>query len=100
MPAGTGDHRDQPDVWQAGDYATDVPALKAKLIERTTLVLGPIAETAGFQAIPEAIGFVAIDVDYYSSAVDALREGTCLQCPTSAPRTTPGSMRPVIAEAE
>lgn len=73
MLTGTGDHRDHPDVWQAGDYAMDVPALKARLTARTQLVLGEIRETAALQIIPEPLGFVAIDVDYYSSTVDALR---------------------------
>jgi hypothetical protein len=51
----------------------DVPALKAKLMARTTLVLGEIRETVQSQASPEALGFIAIDVDFYSSAVDTLR---------------------------
>lgn len=73
MPPGTGDYRDHPDVWQAGDYAMDVPALTAKLAQRTTLVLGQIRDTVARHAIGAPLGFIAIDVDFYSSCADALR---------------------------
>lgn len=73
MPAGTADHRDHPDVWKAGDYRMDVKALTARLHPRTTLVLGPIDQTVARQRIDEPIGFVAVDVDFYSSTIDALR---------------------------
>ena len=82
MPAGTGDYRDHPDIWRAGDYVMDVAALKAKLDARTTLVLGEIRETAAHQPIPEPLGFVAVDVDFYSSAIDALR----ILCRADVPR--------------
>lgn len=71
MPEGTGDYRDHPDVWAPGDYVMDVPALRAKLAARTVLVLGDLRETI-YRLIGEPLGFVAIDVDYYSSAADAL----------------------------
>lgn len=73
LPSGTGDYRDHPDWWQPGDFVMDVPALKAKLTARTTLVLGEIRETVKYQAVPEPLGFISMDVDFYSSAVDALR---------------------------
>lgn len=73
LPAGTGDYRDHPDWWQPGDFQMDVPGLTAKLMGRATLVLGEIRDTVTYQAIPEALGFLAIDVDFYSSAVDTLR---------------------------
>jgi hypothetical protein len=72
LPSGTGDYRDHSDRWRSGDYPMNVPALKAKLTSRTTLVLGEIHETAGRHAVAEPLGFIAIDVDLYSSAVDAL----------------------------
>jgi len=66
--------RDLPYHWQAGSFPMDVDALKARLSPDTNLVLGDLAVT-----VPEfvsqdhpPIGFVAIDVDFYSSTVAAL----------------------------
>jgi hypothetical protein len=84
MPAGTGDYRDHPDVWASGDYVMNVAALKAKLTARTSLVLGPIAETVMTTTIFEPLGFVSVDVDYYSSTVDAL---SLLACTPALRRT-------------
>jgi hypothetical protein len=72
------DYRDHPELYSSGDYKMDVAKLKSKLSANTTLVLGPICETmAGFLSTIEeegyAIGYVVIDVDYYSSTCDALR---------------------------
>jgi hypothetical protein len=72
MPRGTGDYRDHPDVWQPGDYVMDVERLKTHLTARTTLVLGEMRETVAKQPIPDALGFIAMDVDLYSSTIDAL----------------------------
>lgn len=72
LPTGTGDYRDHPDAWQPGDYPMDVAALKARLTERTTLILGDVAETVrSFSGPP--IGFVSFDLDLYSSTRDALK---------------------------
>jgi hypothetical protein len=73
MPAGTGDYRDHPDVWRQGDYICDLPALEAQLTERTTLVIGEIAAKIDSTPIAEPLGFISMDVDFYSSTVDALR---------------------------
>ena len=71
------DYRDMPELWQAGDFKMDEQALRAKLPSRCSLQLGQLQQT-----IPEfmaslaedaPIGFVSIDVDYYSSTVEALR---------------------------
>lgn len=72
MPPGTGDYRDHPDIWKVGDYVMDVERLKTHLTTRTTLVLGEMRETAATHPIPDALGFIAIDVDLYSSTVEAL----------------------------
>ena len=72
MPAGTGDFRDHPDVWQSGDYPMDEQALRRRLSPRTTLVVGDVGKTVLEQAIKEAIGFIAMDLDYYSSTAAAL----------------------------
>jgi hypothetical protein len=76
LPEFIGDYRDHPDIWQAGDYAMDVSLLRAKLSARTTLVIGNVEETVpGFfrQYSPPPLGFVAFDLDLYSSTLDALR---------------------------
>jgi hypothetical protein len=75
MPDLNGDHRDLPDIWRPGDYPMDVPALQAKLSPRTALVLGNVRDTVPkffptYDAAP--LGFVAIDVDLYSSTTWAL----------------------------
>jgi hypothetical protein len=69
------DYRDLPHVWQPTFFQMDVEKLEASLT-RAKLVLGDVRET-----VPEfveakgyaPVGFVAIDVDYYSSAVAVLR---------------------------
>jgi hypothetical protein len=69
------DYRDLPYVWAKGFYKMDVEALKSRLTG-AQLVIGDVAET-----IPEwaartdiaPIGFIAFDLDYYSSTVHALR---------------------------
>jgi hypothetical protein len=69
-------YRDHPELYQAGDFPMDHAALQARLGPQTQLVLGPIAQSIqaflqrDFSAAP--IGFVSIDVDYYTSTVDAL----------------------------
>ncbi len=70
------DYRDLPENYQAGDFPMDERALRARLPANCKLIIGAIGETVpGFldgldRNAP--IGFVSIDVDYYSSAVDAL----------------------------
>jgi hypothetical protein len=69
------DYRDHPEAYQAGWYQMHSPeTLKAKLPDNASLVIGNIAETVpNFLAtLKSPIGFVAIDVDYYSSTIEAL----------------------------
>jgi hypothetical protein len=69
------DYRDLPYHWRDGYFPMDLPALKARL-SSAELILGDLAETVpAFVADTDhaPIGFIAIDVDYYSSSVDALR---------------------------
>lgn len=76
LPAFSGDYRDHPDKWQTGDFPMNEPVLRARLTERTTLILGNVAETVPHfveTALVHPVGFVAIDVDLYSSARDALQ---------------------------
>lgn len=70
------DYRDHPELFQEGDYPMDFKALAASLPSNGRLVLGPLSETVPEfteKLVPESpLGFAAIDVDYYSSAKDAL----------------------------
>lgn len=72
------DYRDHPDLWIAGDYPMpDREALLKALPDNASIVFGPVAETVPRiveSLSPECpIGFVAMDVDYYSSAKECLR---------------------------
>lgn len=73
LPKGE-DYRDLPYLWPEGSYAMDVAALQARLGDNTSLILGDVRETAaGFVARhkPAPVGFVAFDMDLYSSTRDA-----------------------------
>lgn len=75
LPEFIGDHRDHPDAWRPGDYPMDEPALRARLSDRTTLILGDVRETVpDFVARRSSppIGFVSFDLDLYSSTREAL----------------------------
>jgi hypothetical protein len=72
MPAPV-DYRDVPHVWDTGFYKMDVPKLRAVLAPSTELVLGPIEETVPVWVPRASIGFVAFDLDYYSSTKSAFR---------------------------
>jgi len=63
------DYRDLPHIWNQGFYKMDVAKLRARLT-RAQLVLGDVAQTTtewlrGEKRAP--IGFIAFDLDYYSS---------------------------------
>ncbi len=76
-------YKDHPELYQTGDFPMDFEKLSEKLDKNTQLFLGPISETISkFQSkdLSNApIGFISIDVDYYSSTVDALTllESSC-----------------------
>jgi hypothetical protein len=67
------DHRDAPFLMKDGDFPMDQDLLRGRL-KRAELVLGDVSETVPrFLASGAAeIGFVAFDLDYYSSTRDAL----------------------------
>jgi hypothetical protein len=76
MPKLCGDYRDHPDQWRPDDYPMDELLLRQRLSDRTTLLLGNVAEKVPYfvhhiQKSP--IGFIAIDLDLYSSTRDALQ---------------------------
>lgn len=72
------DYRDHPDLYTVGTFEMiDQDALAQRLPSNARLVLGPLEETvprflAGCDS-DAPIGFVSVDVDYYFSAVDALK---------------------------
>lgn len=73
MPAPV-DPRDAPWLIEPAYFPMDEAALRARL-DGAELVLGPVAETAAEWAASEhpPVGFIAFDLDYYSSTRQALR---------------------------
>lgn len=69
------DFRDLPYIWREGDFTMDVAALRTK-VPAAQLVLGDIETTVPrfleSKQVPP-IGFISIDVDYYSSSAAALK---------------------------
>lgn len=69
------DYRDLPYTWREGDFTMDTDALRRRL-PQAQLLLGNIDDTVPEfleNHDPAPIGFISIDVDYYSSTVAALR---------------------------
>lgn len=73
------DYRDHPELWGTGDMKMpDFQALAAELPPNCRLLIGDVRETIpkflAEQASPESpVGFVSLDVDLYTSSVDALK---------------------------
>lgn len=75
LPEPYNDYRDHPDQWRISDYKMDVPKLQQRLTPRTELRLGKIADTLP-NFVSEShppVGFIAVDVDLYSSTKDVLQ---------------------------
>lgn len=69
------DYRDLPYAWQEGFYKMDEEKLRARLND-AELVLGNVEETVPLffdRKKIEPIGFISIDIDYYSSTKAALQ---------------------------
>jgi len=69
------DYRDLPHVWGEGFYQMDVEALRRRLTS-AQLMLGDVAQTVPAQIAAGTmppVGFVAFDLDYYSSTKAAFR---------------------------
>ncbi len=69
------DHRDEPYIYQPGYFEMDVRALEARLTT-ASLILGDVAETVPQFCENEShapIGFISVDVDYYTATVDVLK---------------------------
>ena len=76
LPEFIGDYRDHPDKWKPGDFPMDESLLSSQLGPRTTLILGNVQKTVPvFSSDPSVppIGFIAFDLDLYSSTSHALR---------------------------
>jgi hypothetical protein len=77
MPAPR-DYRDHPNMYHQGDFPSDLAALRNILPSNGHLILGELADTAP-QFVKDKltgrtpIGYVSVDVDYYSSTVEALK---------------------------
>src|SRR5437870_4172426 len=68
------DYRDLPHVWSQGYFTMDEPGLRKRL-NSAELLIGDVGETVHrFLNSPEAppVGFIAFDLDYYSSTKKAL----------------------------
>ena len=71
------DFRDHPELWATGDFKMPDPAiLRGQLPDFAQLVIGEIAETV--ESVKHILaefplGFVSVDVDFYSSTVSCLR---------------------------
>lgn len=74
MPAPV-DYRDHPDLYVRGDFPMDVASLRRLLPARSKLILGEVADTVptALKGLDSPIGFVAFDLDYYTSTKAALR---------------------------
>lgn len=74
MPAPV-DYRDLPHIWNVGFYRMEPEKLRARL-RSAKLVLGDVATTTDEwlrTGMESPVGFVAFDLDYYSSTKAALR---------------------------
>ena len=74
------DYRDLPNLYPEGEYRMDVDKLKKRL-KHARLVLGLVEETVPkfLLSHPAPIGFMSIDVDYYTSTVEILKVLECGQ---------------------
>jgi len=68
------DYRDLPNLYRESGFAMDEAKLRARLT-RAHLILGDVEQTvASFVASqPAPVGFISIDVDLYSSTMNALK---------------------------
>jgi hypothetical protein len=72
------DYRDHPDLYREGDFPGDLSALATALPANGHLVVGDMAVTVpqfvkGKLSGQAPLGYISVDVDYYSSTVEALK---------------------------
>lgn len=74
------DYRDHPDQYREGDFPMDYQRLRHELPQSASLILGDLNQSVGpfLENVSERcpIGYISVDVDYYSSTVKALRACT------------------------
>jgi hypothetical protein len=70
------DYRDHPEYYNTGDFPMNRAILEERIKGKARLFIGPIKETLldylKLKSDGSPIGFVSIDVDYYSSTKDVL----------------------------
>ena len=66
------DYRDMPNLWSEGYFPMEVEKLRRRLT-KADLLLGPVEETVSqfLERPPAPVAFVAFDLDYYSSTIQA-----------------------------
>ena len=66
------DYRDLPYIWGKGFFQMDETALRKRLRD-ATLIVGPVDATIPefLKQSPPPLGFIAFDLDYYSSTIQA-----------------------------
>ena len=71
------DYRDHPELFQTGAFETDLEAVRRSLPANGRLILGDVKETAPAfieeLSADAPLGFMSVDVDYYSSARECLK---------------------------
>ncbi len=75
LPPGSG-HKDHPEIWRDGQFSMGDPNnLIAKLPDFAHLIIGDVEETIKkfeYKIFGSRLGFVSIDLDYYSSTKSAM----------------------------
>jgi hypothetical protein len=70
------DFRDHPEYYNTGDFPMNKALLEEQIKGNATLIFGPINETLktfiASLSVDAPIGFVSVDVDYYSSTKEVL----------------------------
>lgn len=68
------DYRDMPNIYTPGTYRMDQEGLRKRL-KKAKLIIGNVRDTlqAFLASKPAPVGFIAVDVDLYSSTVDTLK---------------------------
>jgi hypothetical protein len=68
------DYRDLPNLWRETAFPMDAQRLRQRL-QRARLILGAVGETVPefIATRPAPAGFIAFDLDYYSSTVEAFK---------------------------
>lgn len=71
----TNDNRDLPYIWQPGFFKMNFDKVNNSL-KKASLILGNVSKTVPKfikENKPAPIGFISIDLDYYTSTIDALK---------------------------